>query len=222
MRTGPNPPAVAVPAAEETADSGLRRTLRQAARARRLHMDADARRRFSLAICRHLTTRFPSLAEQRVAFCWPVRGEPDLRPAIAAWQAGGRAGFAALLPVVVAADAPLAFRAWAPETPTREDRYGIPTPTAGDFLLPQAVLVPLLAVDAAGYRLGYGGGYFDRTLAALRPRPLAIGIGFADDQVADTCPETHDERLDALVTEAGVTFFGDRGAGEGGGDRDSA
>ncbi len=88
-----------------------------------------------------------------------------------------------------------------------EDRYGIPTPAAGDFLQPQALLIPLVAFDAAGYRLGYGGGFFDRTLASLHPRPLAIGVGFELNRVETIHPEAHDARLDAIVTEAGVMTF---------------
>ena len=93
-----------------------------------------------------------------------------------------------------------------------EDRHGIPTPAIGDFVQPQALLIPLAAFDAAGFRLGYGGGYFDRTLAGLQPRPLAIGVGFELCRVASIHPEPHDERLDAVVTEAGVVTFGRTGA----------
>jgi 5,10-methenyltetrahydrofolate synthetase len=91
------------------------------------------------------------------------------------------------------------------------DRYGIPTPSSGNFVTPDALLLPVNAFDAAGYRLGYGGGYFDRTLAALnsaqqpvRPRPLAIGVGFELARVGSICPEPHDLPLDAMVTERGV------------------
>ena len=84
------------------------------------------------------------------------------------------------------------------------DRYGIPTPMAGDWLQPELILLPLNGFDAAGYRLGYGGGFFDRTLAALSPRPLAVGVGFEINRLESIHPETHDQRLDWLVTEAGV------------------
>jgi hypothetical protein len=84
------------------------------------------------------------------------------------------------------------------------DRYGIPIPADGAALMPDIVLLPLLAFDAQGFRLGYGGGYFDRTLAAMVPRPQAIGVGFELGRVADIRPQAHDARLDAIVTEAGV------------------
>ena len=136
-----------------------------------------------------------------------MKNEPDLRPLLESWLDASAATFAALLPVVVESDAALAFRAWTPETPMVGDRYGIPTPAVGDFLLPQALLIPLVAFDAAGYRIGYGGGFFDRTLSALQPKPLSIGVGFELNRVATICPEPHDERLDAIITEAGVFRF---------------
>jgi len=108
------------------------------------------------------------------------------------------------LPVVVAEGQPLAFREWTPETPLAPDRYGIPTPTAGEWLTPDLILLPLNGFDAAGFRLGYGGGYFDRTLAALAPRPLAVGVGFEINRVDSIRPEAHDQRLDWIVTENGA------------------
>ncbi len=93
-------------------------------------------------------------------------------------RTGPGCGTRAALPVVVQEGAPLAFRHWAPETPLEPDRYGIPTPMAGEWLIPDLILLPLNGFDGEGYRLGYGGGDFDRTLAALTPRPLAVGVGF--------------------------------------------
>ena len=140
----------------------------------------------------------------RVGFCWPIQNEPDLRPLLAEWRAAARPGFAALLPVVVAPATPLAFRAWDERTPLVEDRYGIPYPAEGPFERPEALLIPVNAFDAEGYRLGYGGGFFDRTLAGLEPRPLAIGVGFELARVESIVPGAHDIALDAVVTEAGI------------------
>lgn len=84
------------------------------------------------------------------------------------------------------------------------DRFGIPVPAYGDFVVPDVLLLPLNAFDDAGYRLGYGGGYFDRTLASIVPRPLAIGVGFTIGRVASIAPQPHDQRLDLIVTEDGV------------------
>jgi 5,10-methenyltetrahydrofolate synthetase len=136
-----------------------------------------------------------------LAFCWPFRAEFDARALVA--RAIAR-GLRACLPVVVDSNAPLAFRAWTPQSEMTEDRYGIHVPVAGEALRPDAILMPLNAFDAGGYRLGYGGGYFDRTLAALSPRPLAIGVGFELARVDSIRPQHHDLRMDAIVTEAGI------------------
>ncbi|WP_246167792.1 5-formyltetrahydrofolate cyclo-ligase [Propionivibrio limicola] len=197
MNAGPMPDAVpdCVPD---------RRALRQRLIERRLQLSPDESARLSTAVCAHLREHFSQLAGLRVGFCWPVKNEPDVRPLIEEWSAAGRPGFVALLPVVVDSGAALAFRAWTPQVPLIEDRYGIPTPVVGDFQTPQALLLPVNGFDAAGYRLGYGGGFFDMTLAALDPRPLAIGVGYELARVDSIRPEAHDMRLDAVVTEAGV------------------
>ena len=144
----------------------------------------------------------------RVAFCWPFRCEPDLRPLILHWLEQGETGFMALLPVVTAPATPLAFRSWRPETPLRAGSYGIPFPAEGEFIVPEALLIPVNAFDAAGFRIGYGGGYFDRTLAALPSSTLSIGVGFELSRVETVHPQPHDQRLGAVVTEAGVFLSG--------------
>ena len=188
---------------EETCTT-FRRELRQQRIARRLALSADECAVLSAKVCAHLQNCFPQLAGLRVGFCWPVNNEPDLRPLIMSWIESGQTGFTALLPVVLEASAALAFRKWTPGVRLIADRYGIPTPAEGEFLLPQALLLPVNAFDAAGYRIGYGGGFFDRTLAALKPAPLSIGVGFELSRVDSVRPEAHDIRLDAMVSEAGV------------------
>ncbi|MBS1190654.1 MAG: 5-formyltetrahydrofolate cyclo-ligase [Rhodocyclaceae bacterium] len=187
---------------ENSTDSTVwRRALRREMVNRRMALTAPTHAEFSDAIVIHLLHHLSQLETQVVAFCWPVKNEPDVRAALAAWR---RQGGRAVLPVVVEEDAPLAFRTWEPDTPLVPDRYGIPTPADGEFLVPEAILLPLNAFDAAGYRLGYGGGFFDRTLAALAPRPLAVGVGFEMNRVDSIRPEPHDQRLDWIVTEAGA------------------
>lgn len=188
-----------------------RRALRAAAIARRDGLDAATVAAWSAALCARLDAAWPQPPGRTIAFCWPVRKEPDLRPQLRRWIAQGAT---ALLPVVVAEAAPLAFRPWIPDTADGgggamvADRYGIPTPVAGPELEPDVVLLPLNAFDLAGYRIGYGGGFFDRTLAALAAagkRPLSIGVGFGIGRVESTLPQPHDQRLDWIVTEAQTT-----------------
>jgi 5,10-methenyltetrahydrofolate synthetase len=190
--------------ATQLAERGV---LRRSALERRMALSAEDCARLSGELRVHLRTGFPQLAEMRVAFCWPVNNEPDLRPLLETWMAEGKSGFSALLPVVVEENAPLAFRVWTAETKLENDRYGIPTPAGGEFVVPEALLLPVNAFDAAGYRIGYGGGYFDRTLAALKAQgaqPLCIGVGFELARVDSIHPAAHDVPLDAMVTEAGV------------------
>ncbi len=181
-----------------------RRALRKSLLQRRLALTADECAQLSSRVCAHLRDGFPQLSMRAVGFCWPVNNEVDLRPLIGEWAGGGKAGFQALLPVVIDAQRALAFRAWSAGTAMFSDRYGIPTPACGDFLTPEALLLPVNGFDAAGYRIGYGGGYFDRTLASLSPRPLVLGVGFELARLEAIAPEPHDQPLDAVVTEAGI------------------
>ena len=180
-------------------NTAWRRTLRREMVAKRAALGDEAHAGLSAGIVGHLLTALR--APQVVAFCWPIKHEPDVRAVVAHWEA---LGARAALPVVVAEAAPLAFRLWTPDTQLAPDRYGIPTPISGDFIQPDLILLPLNGFDAAGYRLGYGGGYFDRTLAALSPRPLAVGVGFEVNRLPSIRPESHDQRLDWIVTEAGA------------------
>lgn len=181
-----------------------RRLLRKNALAARERLLSEQYENFSAAVRGHLAQAFPQLATQRVGFCWPIRNEPDLRPLLQTWRTAGHSGFMALLPVVTGPQQPLLFRAWQAGCAMTEDCYGIATPAAGAFVIPEVLLIPVNAFDAQGYRLGYGGGFFDRTLAALQPRPLAIGVGFELARVDTIHPCAHDTRLDAIVTESGV------------------
>lgn len=149
----------------------------------------------------HLDSLISSLDPGVLAFCWPYRAEPDLRAWVERWL-GGAPGRCAALPVVFERDTPLCFRRWVPGARMQTDRHGIPFPADGAPLVPDVVLVPVNAFDAAGFRLGYGGGYFDRTLAVT---PMcAIGIGFESGRVDSVLPQMHDKAMDWLVTEAGA------------------
>jgi 5-formyltetrahydrofolate cyclo-ligase len=179
----------------------FRENLRRDMIARRSALPDATHAALSAAVRKQLDDGFPALAELIVGFCWPVQNEPDLRPLILELIARG--GHVAL-PVVVRPGEALAFREWWPDQPLAPDRYGIPTPTDGNFVVPQALLLPVNAFDAANYRIGYGGGFFDRTLAGLSPRPLAIGVGFDFQRVGSIRPQAHDLPLEAMVTESGI------------------
>lgn len=180
-------------------NTAWRRALRREMVARRAALSDAEHDALSADIVAHLLAALP--VPRIVAFCWPIKHEPDVRAIVPRWAA---LGSQAALPVVVDENAPLAFRLWTPDTPLAADRYGIPTPTRGEFVHPDMLLLPLNGFDGDGYRLGYGGGYFDRTLAAMSPRPLAVGVGFEINRLPTICPERHDQRLDWLVSEAGA------------------
>ena len=202
MSTGPKPGLR--PEEALAARAGRRQALRRQGIERRMALPPATHAALSTRVCALIQQHFPELAGMHVAFCWPYKNEPDLRPLMQSWLAEGNPGYAALLPVVIDADRALAFRAWTPDCTIQTDRYGIPTPSSGDFLTPDALLIPVNAFDVRGYRIGYGGGYFDRTLASQQPPPLAIGVGFELARVDSIEPEEHDVPLAAIVTEAGV------------------
>jgi 5,10-methenyltetrahydrofolate synthetase len=180
-------------------NTAWRRALRREMVARRAALSDAEHDALSADIVAHLQAALP--VPRIVAFCWPIKHEPDVRAIVPRWAA---LGSQAALPVVVDENAPLTFRLWTPDTPLAADRYGIPTPTRGEFVHPDMLLLPLNGFDGDGYRLGYGGGYFDRTLAAMSPRPLAVGVGFEINRLPTIRPERHDQRLDWLVSEAGA------------------
>jgi 5-formyltetrahydrofolate cyclo-ligase len=132
---------------------------------------------------------------------WPFRAEFDPRPLIDWAVAAGR-GVA--LPVVVDKKGPLEYRAWRPGDTLVDGVWNIPVPEKRDIVTPRVVLAPLVGFDLACYRLGYGGGYFDRTLAALSPRAVAIGIGFEAQLLATIYPQPFDVPMDLIVTETGT------------------
>ncbi|MBT9460801.1 MAG: 5-formyltetrahydrofolate cyclo-ligase [Rugosibacter sp.] len=146
----------------------------------------------------------PAISLPMIAFCTAIKNEFDAQPLVTRLL---QQGWKAAMPVVTAPDTAMIFRAWQPGIPMSQDRYGIPIPATGEAVTPDIVLLPLVAFDAMGYRLGYGGGFFDRTLATLVPCPMAIGVGFELARVPSILPQAHDESLDAIVTESGVMQF---------------
>ena len=157
-------------------------------------------------LLRFLGERFGSLAGRVFSGYWPIKGEPDLRPVLAALH---REGALVALPLVEVKAAPLVFRRWTPETRMVRGDWNIPVPPPeAAAVVPEISLAPVMGWTDEAFRLGYGGGYFDRTLAALSPRPFSIGIGIEAARLATIYPQPHDIALSAIITEAGLQAMG--------------
>ncbi len=169
--------------------------------AQRIALPPAEHQAWSAAINAHLRAGFDCRDGAVVGFCWPFKNEFDARFVVRDFRANGAV---AALPVVVAKAQPLQFRQWWPGAPMKAGVYGIPFPDATAVVLPDAAIVPMNGFDGQGYRLGYGGGYFDRTLAALAPQPIAIGIAFECARLPSITPQSHDIPMDFVVTEAGI------------------
>lgn len=136
---------------------------------------------------------------------WPLRGEPDLRPWLARQH---EAGHTCVLPVVVEKGSPLVFRRWSPGCAMEKSFWNIPVPAARQEFTPQLLLAPVVGFDARCYRLGYGGGYFDRTLAQLQASGAhfhVVGVGFESARLPSIQPLPHDIALQAIVTDAATS-----------------
>ena len=164
---------------------------------------------------------------------WPIKGEFDPLPALYRWQEdailnefsqsegglrqepraqlatesiAGRSPRKIGLPVVDKVHKTLTFHAWYPGCPMEEDAYGIPKPKNTEVIVPTLLFVPCVGYGPGGYRLGYGGGFYDRTLATLQPRPVTVGLGYTNGWLPDLEPEAHDIPLDALLNDNGVVW----------------
>ena len=186
-----------------------RRATRRSLLARRTALSQAERQRLGDAVIDRVAAEFPELKVARIGFYWPFKGEIDLLGFV---QKLLGLGAEAALPVVVEKQQPLEFWAWHPGIKLGQGIWNIPIPAERNPVRPTALLVPLLGFDAAGYRLGYGGGYYDRSLAGLKPRPLTIGVGYESGRLESIQPQPFDIPLDAIVTEAGCTRHRYRGA----------
>ncbi len=187
-----------------------KKALRQRLARRRDELGETLRAEASEAIANIAVDRFQ--AHDLIAEDWsrivsgfhPFRSELDCRPLLSALR---DAGCITSLPVIVAPNQPLAFRQWTPGEPLEPGVWDIPVPLAGaDSLVPDILLVPLLGFDRAGYRIGYGGGFYDRTIAALQSaKPVtAIGLAFSAQEIDEVPREAHDMALDWVLTETGL------------------
>jgi 5-formyltetrahydrofolate cyclo-ligase len=169
--------------------------------AARTTLDAQTLEHYRLQIDSHLLRSFPGLASAKLAFCWPIRAEYDARHLARTLR---ERGALTALPEVVAPRQPLEFREWHPGVELAKGPLGIPYPARSAVVVPDAVLLPMNGWDQAGYRLGYGGGFFDRTLASLARKPAVIGVAYEIAKMETIHPQSWDIPVDWVVTEKGV------------------
>ncbi len=189
------------PPLDDAALRQWRKHTREALIAQRVALDAQTVAAARGAIEALLDQHFTDLAAGVVAFCWPIRNEFDARHMVARLRARGAIS---VLPVVVAPRQPLEFREWHPGVPLAMGALDIPYPVAGPAVVPDTVLLPMNGFDRAGFRLGYGAGFFDRTLAALERKPRVIGIAYAFAELPTIHPQRYDIPMDFVVTERGA------------------
>src|SRR5688500_5564977 len=204
---------------DPTALKAWRRSERERLIAARLAINPEMLDSWRRRMDGYLERSFPGLAGCRLAFCWPIKGEYDARHLARTLRARGAL---TALPVVVAPRTPLAFREWHPGIELAKGALDIPYPVGSEQVTPEAVLLPMNGWDAQGYRLGYGAGFFDRTLASLAKKPLVIGVSYELANMDTIYPQSWAIPVDYLVTERGVyrrdpeglAYLGEPQAGE--------
>ena len=165
----------------------------------RLALSADFRAEQTSAIASDLNQLILPGPGTVISVYWPIKAEPDLR----AWmQTMSARGVRIALPVALALGQPLVFREWQPNARMARGLWKIPYPAEGADVMPTVVIAPLVGFDKQCFRLGYGGGFFDRTLAGLDPTPVVIGVGYAGALIATIFPQSHDIPMDWIVTGA--------------------
>ncbi|MBC7804477.1 MAG: 5-formyltetrahydrofolate cyclo-ligase [Candidatus Parcubacteria bacterium] len=178
-----------------------RKTERERLVAARSALDHETLERYRQTIDAHLERSFPGLASAKLAFCWPIKGEYDARQLARTLR---ERGALTALPVVVAPRTPLIFREWRPGVELAVGALDISYPVNSPEIIPDAVLLPMNGWDGGGYRLGYGAGFFDRTLAALPKKPEVIGVTYELSRMDTIHPQSWDIPADWIVTERGV------------------
>jgi len=163
----------------------------------RMAIPAEERTRVAGAVARELDRLVAPAAGMVVSAYWPFRGELDLRDWLRSLPAKGAR---IALPVVVVKGQPLVFREWIPGARLTRGVWNIPIPADGAEVVPDVLIAPLVGFDAQNYRLGYGGGFFDRTLAALQTPRRVIGVGYPGSALETIFPQTHDIPMDVIAT----------------------
>ena len=165
---------------------------------RRLAMSGENRSHWTDLIAARLLADLADRPPGLLGFYWPFKGEYDPRPVV---QQLHEKGVALALPVVVEKAAPLIFRPWFPGARLMAGVWNIPVPAEGDAVLPDTLLVPLVGYDRQNFRLGYGGGFYDRTLAAMPRRARTVGVGFGLGSLDTIHPQSYDIPMDVIITE---------------------
>lgn len=178
-----------------------RKSQRQRLIAERLALSPEFVESARLRIDASLLRSFPGLGRARIGFCWPIKNEYDARHVVRTFRDRGAL---TALPVVIAPKQPLAFREWHPGVELAKGPLDIPYPVGSREVTPTAVLLPMNGWDGGGYRLGYGAGFFDRTLAAMPERPTVIGVTYELARLETIHPQSWDVPVDYVVTERGV------------------
>ena len=178
-----------------------RKSERERLIAERLAVPVETRRSHGEAIAAGVLAQIGDVGGRIVSAYWPFRGEPDLRPLLA--EVAARGGYTAL-PVVIEKGRPLEFHLWQAGDALSRGVWNIPIPAEPRPCMPDIVLAPVVGYDPACYRLGYGGGFFDRTLAAMATRPHVIGVGYSAARLTTIYPQVHDVPMDRIVTETGI------------------
>jgi len=176
-----------------------RKSERERLLAERLAVPAEVRAGHGEAIAARVLAEIGDVEGLVVSAYWPFRGEPDFRPFM---EEVARRGGRTALPVVVEKGRPLEFHLWQAGEALSRGVWNIPVPAAENPCRPDIVIAPVVGYDPACYRLGYGGGFFDRTLAAMGERPRVIGIGYRSARLSTIYPQLHDIPMDMIVTEA--------------------
>lgn len=177
-----------------------RRKQREAILKARMNADLPQRRAWNQLISKELLLFLTKRGAKSIGFYWPMKGEFDARPIVTELTL---TGMVAALPVVVQTKAPLEFWRWVPGMALKTDIYNIPIPESSDIITPEVLLIPLVGFDSANYRLGYGGGYYDRTLASYPVPPFTVGIGFELSRLPTIHPQPHDIAMNVVFTENG-------------------
>lgn len=178
-----------------------RKEQRNALLERRIEASRESKKTWTAAVERYVREILGRMKPQTLGFYLPFKHEVDARPLVRELM---EKGWSAGLPVVIDKKGPLEFRAWRHGILMTPGVYDIPVPAERKIVKPSVLLVPLVGFDGANYRLGYGGGYYDRTISTMLPRPTTIGVGFELSRLETIYPQTHDIPLDVVVTESGV------------------